>query len=101
MQTPLDYNERELNQEPNQNKNDSRSFFLTLINGIFASVGFRFVDSNMVLLARSLSRPIIGDAKFSSQSLRGCSEKPTTSYTAGSPSPLSIRRNTNRQKSFS
>jgi MFS family permease len=38
-------------QEPNQKKDDSRSFFLTLINGIFASVGFRFIDSNMVLTA--------------------------------------------------
>lgn len=29
----------------------NRNFFLTLINGIFVSVGFRFVDSSMVLSA--------------------------------------------------
>lgn len=43
--------ERITEQEIHSDRTLNRNFILTLINGIFASVGFRFVDSSMVLSA--------------------------------------------------
>ncbi len=43
--------EKIIEQDISTDKTLNRNFFLTLINGIFVSVGFRFVDSSMVLSA--------------------------------------------------
>jgi MFS family permease len=43
--------EQALKQDIIDEKSDKRNFYLALFNGIFASMGFRFIDSNMVLPA--------------------------------------------------